>query len=240
MKHITKSECPEGLAKYLAENPDATWEDFKNEDQVSYKNVCDIIKNDQSGICCYCEIDFEISDESPIKDFRVEHLYPKSKTPIPITLENAHLTWSNLLGCCHGGSMNHIDDNRYTAPHLHCDAVKGENIWTEQILNPLKIPQNEKLFTFETNGKIILSDQCPEDLKEIAQGSIDKLNLNEKSYLLKARGKVRDTLKAEFARKVREGGLSEQQALDELKTELALNTYSGMKFYTCKLDFVSY
>lgn len=239
MKHISKSECPEGLAKYLAENPHATWEDFKNEDQVSYKNVCDIIKNDQSGICCYCEIDFEISDESPIKDFRVEHLYPKSKTPIPITLENAHLTWSNLLGCCHGGSMKYIDDNRYTAPYLHCDAVKGENIWTEQILNPLEIPKIAKIFSFKTDGQIIVSDECPTGLKVRAQNSIDKLNLNEASYLRKAREAVRNELGTYFNTLIKDGKTPEE-ALDFLREVLFSDTVVNFKFYSCKLDYVSY
>lgn len=239
MKYIAKSECPEELKIYLTENPDATWEDFKNEDQNGYKVVCSLIKSDQLGICCYCEVDFEISNESHIKDFRVEHFYPKSKTPIPNTNENAHLTWTNLLGACHGGSKNHIDDDRYTNPNLHCDAIKKENIWTDQILNPLNISLDEKIFTFEKDGKIIVSDQCPESIKVLAQQSIDKLNLNEETYLIKARERIRTEIGNQYNYLV-QSGKTKQEALDFLKDALFSQTAVNMKFYTCKLDLVSY
>ena len=103
MKRICKSDAPAELTAYLSKNLTGTWEEFKNEDQIGYKAVYTLIKKDQLGICCYCETDFEISETSSIKDFRVEHFYPKSETYLPNTQENAHLTWSNLFGCCHGG-----------------------------------------------------------------------------------------------------------------------------------------
>ncbi|MFW2080141.1 retron system putative HNH endonuclease [Acinetobacter guillouiae] len=240
MKPILKSNCPIELAAYLEKHQTSTWGNFKNEDQKGYSIVCNTIKCDQLGICCYCETDFEISDSSHIKDFRVEHFYPKSQTPIPHTQENAHLTWQNLLGCCHGGSMNYIDDDRYTSPNLHCDAIKKENDWTHLILNPLDISEDIKIFTFYTDGTMVVSDQCPISLQELAQSSIDKLNLNEKTYLVEARGKIRETLNAEFNRKMKEEGLSIPQALEALKEELFSDTATNMKFYTCKLDYVSY
>lgn len=239
MRHISKSEAPLGLTKYLNENSTAKWENFKNEDQVAYKAVCTLIKEDQLGICCYCETDFEISNTSSIKDFRVEHFYPKSETHLPNTQENAHLTWSNLFGCCHGGSMNHIDDNRYTNPNLHCDAIKGDNDWTNEILNPLRIPADAKIFSFEMDGEIIISDQCPVELKVLAKQSIEKLNLNEKTYLKKAREAVRKEMENQSAILI-QSGKTVEEALDFLKEALFSNTATNMKFYTCKLDYVSY
>lgn len=239
MRHISKSEAPLGLTKYLNENSTAKWENFKNEDQVAYKAVCTLIKEDQLGICCYCETDFEISNTSLIKDFRVEHFYPKSETYLPNTQENAHLTWSNLFGCCHGGSMNHIADNRYTNPNLHCDAIKGDNDWTNEILNPLRIPADAKIFSFEMDGEIIISDQCPVELKVLAKQSIEKLNLNEKTYLKKAREAVRKEMENQSAILI-QSGKTVEEALDFLKEALFSNTATNMKFYTCKLDYVSY
>lgn len=239
MKHILKSECPEGLAKYLKDNPDGTWDNFSDEAREAYKIVQDIIKDDQLGICCYCETDFDISEQSYIKDFRVEHFYPKSKTLIRDTKKNAHLTWSNLLGCCHGGSKNHIDDDRYTSPNLHCDAIKNEHDWTQVILNPLTIAEDARIFTFDKDGSIKVSDQCPDEIKVLAQQSIDKLNLNEETYLLKARGKVRAELVNQYTYLVKDGK-TPQQALDILKQALFSETATNMKFYTCKLDYVSY
>lgn len=240
MRHILKSLCPEGLANYLSENPAATWENFGNEAQEAHDIVQNTIKSDQLGICCYCEIDFHVSDKAYIKDFRVEHFYPKKQTPLP-SGENAHLTWSNLLGCCHGGTQRlYHEDERFTSKkNRHCDADKGEEDWTKIILNPLSIPEEKKIFSFEINGKIIVSSQCPEDFKALAQQSIDKLNLNEKTYLLKARGKMRAEIAMQFD-SLKKSGKTEQEALDFLSEALFADTATNMKFYTCKLDYVYY
>ena len=244
MKHILKSECPEGLFEYLAQNPDATWENFVAVAQEAHAIVQDTIKKDQLGICCYCEIDFDVDETSHMKDFRVEHFYPKSKTLLPNTKENAHLTWSNLLGCCHGGTQRLYfkHDERFikNKRKRHCDADKGEHDWTTTILNPLKIPPDAKIFTFESDGKMIVDKQCPMELKGLAQNSIDKLNLNEETYLKNARKIIRDGIAKQFGEFIQQG-FSEEQALDRLRAihlsdEIAVN----MKFYTLKKDFVSY
>lgn len=239
MKRIFKSDAPAELTAYLSKNLTGTWEEFKNEDQIGYKTVCTLIKKDQLGICCYCETDFNISEMSSIKDFRIEHFYPKSETYLPNTQENAHLTWSNLFGCCHGGSMNYIDDNRYTNPNLHCDAIKADNIWVEEILNPLHIPEDEKIFTFNMDGEILVAEKCPQSLKVLAQQSITKLNLNEESYLMRARKAVREEIATQFDNLIQSGQATED-ALDFLKEALFGEAATNMKFYTCKLDYVSY
>lgn len=243
MKHILKSNCPDGLSEYLLKNPDATWDNFVDEDHKTHTIVQKTIKKDQLDICCYCEIDFNVADKSHIKDFRVEHFYPKSKTLLPDTQGNAHLTWSNLLGCCHGGTkrLYFEDDERFIEDkrNRHCDAVKGELDWTTIILNPLEIPSDAKIFTFESDGKMIVSKQCPMQLKELAQNSIDKLNLNEETYLKRARKAIRDTIK-KYHQELLKQGFSAEEAFDELNKALFAETAVNMKFYTLKKDFVSY
>lgn len=239
MKRIFKSEVPKELTKYLSENSAGTWESFKNEDQIAYQAVCALIKADQLGICCYCETDFEISNTSAIKDFRIEHFYPKSKNHLPDTQENAHLTWSNLFGCCHGGSMNYIDDNRYTNPNLHCDAIKADNVWIKEIFNPLHIPNDEKIFTFNIDGEIGVANECPENLKALAQQTITKLNLNEGKYLKKAREAIRKEIATQLDNLIKSGQAMDE-SLDFLKEALLGETATNMKFYTCKRDYVSY
>lgn len=239
MKYISKSECPEELKTYLAENPDATWDDFGNEAQKAHEIVQNTIKRDQLGICCYCEIDFHVSDEAHIKDFRVEHFYPKKQTPLP-SGENAHLTWSNLLGCCHGGTQrNYTDDERFTSrENRHCDADKGEKDWTNIILNPLNIPEDVKIFTFQSDGKIIVSDHCPDEFKILAQNTIEKLNLNEESYLKRARAVVREALKEKISEFVI-SGLALEEAINTLSQAMFSGTQENLKFYSCKLDLLS-
>ena len=43
MRHISKSLCPEGLAEYLSENPDATWKNFGDEAQEAHEVVQNMV-----------------------------------------------------------------------------------------------------------------------------------------------------------------------------------------------------
>lgn len=238
MKSIAKSECPEGLTNYLKNNDgNGTWENFCDEAQEEHKVVQNVIKNDQFGVCCYCEVDFYVSDTSHLKDFRVEHFYPKSKKRLPATNENAHLTWSNLLGACHGGTQHfYIEDERFKSKkNRHCDAVKGDKDWHQKILNPLYIPVNLKIFTFDIDGKMKVDKNCPPKLVQLAQNSIDMLNLNEKTYLINARKVIREKVHEHF-KLLLDSGYTQEKALEELMEIYLSNSASNMKFYSCKLD----
>lgn len=231
MRHITKSACPIELQTYLQNNPDATWTQFKRDS--AHKVVQQTIINDQEGICCYCEVDFlDPPDIHHLPDFRVEHFFPKEENKLP-NGENAHLTWSNLLGACHGGSQKAFNKTkRYTSPDLHCDAIKGNNIWTEIILNPLNIPPDIEIFAFKSkDGEMIVSKKCPPELAQLADNSIRLLNLNQETYLKDARQEIIEVLEQQI---IEESATKTFEEAMEYLRQAHLYAANKKKFFTCK------
>ncbi|MBP6437338.1 MAG: TIGR02646 family protein [Paludibacteraceae bacterium] len=231
MRHITKSACPIELQTYLQENPDATWEQFKREH--ASKIVKETIINDQEGICCYCEVDFlDPPDIHHMPDFRVEHFFPKERNKL-LNGENAHLTWSNLLGACHGGSQKAFNKTkRYTSPDLHCDAIKGKEEWTTTILNPLNIPAGIEIFSFKsTDGEMMVSKNCPPELAQLAGNSIQLLNLNQETYLKDARRVIIEVLEQQI---VEESETKTFEEAIEYLRQVHLYAAEKKNFFTCK------
>ncbi|WP_143330426.1 retron system putative HNH endonuclease [Chromobacterium haemolyticum] len=123
MKKISKSDCPESLNFYLESNPDEKWETFKDEEREGFKDVQKTIRNDQGGICAYCENKMEIFHGKGKDDFRIEHFHPKKRPPLPPP--NWGLDWNNLLGVCTGGSERYVGNTSlFTAPDFSCDVPK--------------------------------------------------------------------------------------------------------------------
>lgn len=144
MKKVLKSAEPELLAAYRLDNPTNNWEQYKGS-AVRKRVVFDRLKNDQSGLCAYCEIKLLPSTVAGEADFRVEHFHPKSDNA---TSHNWHLDWQNLLGCCHGGSQKNVVDGmqRFTKGDYTCDIPKGSKHLASVILNPLHLPAFPALF----------------------------------------------------------------------------------------------
>lgn len=184
MKKINKNNIiPLELEEYFSSNPKKIWERFKDECQTGYQKVLKEIKDNQGGVCCYCELTFH--DEKGIRDdFRVEHFHPKSDDSDSNI--NWNLIWTNLLGCCTGGSEKYIlEGTRFISKqkHRHSDILKGKENWDDEILNPLEIPAFPPLFKVDSNGKMeVLEENCISVGIDIlkAQNCLDekKLNLN--------------------------------------------------------------
>jgi len=190
MKKVNKNEIvPTELEKYFEDNPTATWEKFKNECQTGYKGVLQEIKNNQGGVCCYCEITF-YDDKGIRDDFRVEHFHPKSDTS---NNKNWNLIWTNLLGCCHGGSDKSVLGAKRFIPnkkHRHSDVLKGEKPWDDEILNPLfEIPAFPPIFSVSLkDGEMsVLEKNCDDAGVNItkAKNCLDAKKLNLNSPVLK-------------------------------------------------------
>jgi len=238
MKKVKKNNrVPLELEKYFELNPNKIWENFKNECQTGYKEVLREIKQNQGGICCYCELTFY--DEKGIRDdFRVEHFHPKSDNSNSEI--NWNLIWTNLLGCCNGGSEEYIlGGTRFISnkKHRHSDILKAEKNWDDEILNPLDIPAFPPLFKVDSKGSMeVLEENCKSASVDIvkAQNCLDEEKLNLNSPILKDwRESVIMNLQDEIEKKLEEIGDYEEAMLDTLATYLSKDSNNNFHpFFT--------
>lgn len=188
MKSIRKSPAPPELAEYVAEYPQASWETLSDEYRSLKELIGRRLRSDQGGLCCYCEIDLVVpANRVGLPDFRVEHFHPKSDRSD--ATRNWALEWSNLLGCCHGGSARDVAEaeQRFAkdvARDSSCDVPKGEHNWDDSILNPLDLPPTPALFdVHRTTGELSVHQPNCERAgidPEKAQEALVKLNLNSR------------------------------------------------------------
>lgn len=191
MKKVNKFDIPQKLEIYFTNNPTKTWLDFKKS-KNRYEDIIDKLKKEQGGVCCYCENNFH-QELTIIGDFRVEHFHPKSDTSNPT--KNWNLIWSNLLGCCTGGNQNIENPDflkeRYILNHedRHCDVLKDNNNWDDEILNPLsEIPAFPPIFKVSSIGEMsVLEENCNNANVDIrkAKNCLDEKKLNLNSPILK-------------------------------------------------------
>lgn len=199
MKRVLKGDEPASLRAYRQAQPQASWDELKNDAQhggkQAYTDVRDQTHTDSKGLCAYCEID--IQDNDPLKS-RIEHFHPKSDKSTAI---NWALAWGNMFAVCAGGSYRHG-----AAPHtmepltenLSCDAHKDrliqQKILAEAcegwILNPLQLQAWHSLFEInKLTGELRASDaNCAAaapwpniqhaDTKALVEHTIVSLNLN--------------------------------------------------------------
>ena len=143
MKHVRKSHPePEPLGEYRARFARAPkppgWKDF-TKDPRRREPVKARLRDDQRGLCAYCENRLTPEDES------VEHFIPRSIAP------ESELEWTNLLLCCGGGATRQTDvstgeDSPFDAASRTCGHAKGAALGP--ILNPLELPVFPCLFRF--------------------------------------------------------------------------------------------
>lgn len=222
MKKILKGDEPDLLARYKHNNPNNTWDQFRNSN--ARKNAVKFdVRNHQGGLCAYCEIDLKLTEPANIErdDFRIEHFHPKNPEIDNTTDHNWHLDWNNLIGCCHGGSERNVTDaaNRFTSPESSCDVPKGNNNWDDEILNPLYLPAFPALFSFgRSDGSIYVNAiNCQtanmDSIK--AQQSINLLRLDS-GRLNRFRKKVLDNVNVQLRNRVADG-----MSLEDARAELA-------------------
>lgn len=207
MKAVKKSvPGPTLLASYVAANPGNTWKQFR--DSGAYGQTKAQLHNDQRGLCAYCEINLILNPGNAIADdFRVDHFHPKSPHAPP---PNWALNWTNLLGCCHGGSSKKVSEpSRYDSADPSCDVPKENFNWVGVILDPQQIPPLEMLFSFKSNGAdageiSVDTARCPPQLQQQAAESIDKLKLNATRLKLARKASI-EKMNAELAQLLAEG-----------------------------------
>lgn len=180
---------PNLLTEFAQTNPNATWDDFRNNARQSYDELKQKILSEQGGLCAYCE---KKLPNDRLKQ-RIEHFHNKSDRG---NSHNWALDWKNVLLVCLGGSTKE-DKDKYKPEHLSCDAHKEQikelpNACEGWYLNPYQIRTIARLFDFEkATGKLIINcDACQElandnlpnyygsDWCLLAEETIRILNLN--------------------------------------------------------------
>ena len=155
MKRVRKSQAePQELADYRARFANAPrppgWNEFKR-DPKRREPVKARLRDDQRGLCAYCENRLVPEDES------VEHFVPKCSD------RTRELDWFNLLLCCAGGERRLPEDipdagTRHdpNSPKT-CGHAKLAN--PLPLLNPLEIPAFPRLFRFNSETGAIQPDE---------------------------------------------------------------------------------
>lgn len=182
---------PNSLTDFELQNPNATWEDFRNQARQSYDNLKQQMLAEQGGLCAYCEKKISHLDTS---QQRIEHFHNKSDIS---TAHNWALDWNNVLLVCIGGA-NPEDKENYAPDHLSCDShkeqvkqVKGlPDACEGWFINPTQIQTIARLFDFDkATGKLLvncvacqqlvgLPNQYGADWCMLAEKTIEILNLN--------------------------------------------------------------
>jgi uncharacterized protein (TIGR02646 family) len=195
LKKINKSLPPNALTIYESQNSTNNWDnDFRNHNSgQDYKAIKQLLLQDQSGLCGYCEKKVSILQENKQ---RVEHFHSKSDVTNPI--KNWALDWQNVFVVCLGGSGIDTDKSKHPLPfNLSCDSYKDHLIQKNKlpvanegyVIDPLKVTANPCLFYFDksTGALSANKDAClhfnyPQNkypnTEALVEKTIEILNLN--------------------------------------------------------------
>ncbi len=252
MKRVLKGDEPATLRAYRQAQPQASWDELKDDAQhggkQAYRDIRNQTHTDSKGLCAYCEID--IQDNDPLKS-QIEHFHPKSDKS---TAFNWALAWGNMFAVCKGGANKHG-----AAPHtmepltenLSCDAHKNrliqQKILVEAceglILNPLQLQAWHGLFEInKLTGELRASDaNCAAaapwpnnqhaDAKALVEYTIVSLNLNC-SRLCQARLAVVHDVERN-KKKQRLAGCTPQQGLAKLAVRYLNKPWPGFFTTVC-------
>lgn len=156
MKYVRKSAIePPALTtykeKFAGQSTQLKWDKFKK-NSVRRDAVRDQLRDDQRGLCAYCENTVFAQDES------VEHLVPRSAGL-------AHeLDWNNLVLCCLGGERPISEDVPDAAVRYDTDGSRSCGHAKKRhpcpVVNPRSLPVSPRLFRFSSEDGRILCDEA--------------------------------------------------------------------------------
>lgn len=224
MKRIRKRKTPpKALSDYIADNPESsdahTWDAFRNNCPSGLKAIQQALYEDQGGLCAYCELEL-----IPKFDFRVSHFHPK-RAKGEEGSRAWELRWDNMHGVCNGGEVfYYLKPERYVKDQVdedkHCDTVIGNVVLDDEILNPLSLPANLRLFQYRevplTAGKLGLEIEADQvncsvakylgepGCTERAQRTISLLHLNS-SNLKSMREALYEEIKTRIDKYISDG-----------------------------------
>ncbi len=225
MKKIFKGTEPSLLSTYRSTYPNNKWVQFRNNNKRRIQTQVQL-KNDQNGICAYCEIDLREKDATGESDFRVEHFHPKDDSS---TSHNWNLDWNNLLGCCHGGSQRNVTDAiiRFSSHDNSCDIPKKNKNLDGVILNPLQLPAFPALFSCNRSSGLLIVNvaNCQQAgvAETKAQQTICELKLDA-PRLNRFRATVLNALYSQLQLKLSTGSTLEQACSQLAQAHLCKNS----------------
>lgn len=154
------------------------------------------IKEEQHGLCAYCMCSLK-------DNFLLEHWAPLSK------YKSEGLSYSNLMGCCHGGT--NVQHDKRKKAGICCDATKGDK---EMTFSPLKLEHIQQI-TYTREGYLLVPNN-PIFMEEInhilcLNGKVDKNGVfvsDTYTQLVLCRRSIYNTCKKEFQTLAKKGKLS--------------------------------
>lgn len=158
MKYIKKIKHTDPIIKQFQQNK-GIWDNVRNHLKNSVK---DILKEEQSNLCAYCED--ELPDNVNIDGIsfsHIEHIYPRS------IYQEKMFKYNNIVMSC---GLERIDGTKVD----HCGKHKSNYDPASGFISPLD-PHCARNFTYSLTGEI---GSDPSNWK--ARATIDTLNLNDK------------------------------------------------------------
>ena len=205
---------PSGLRQYRSETSEEeqNWDEFRShEGGRSYRELAEVLEEQQRGLCSYCEIDIQVTDR------QIEHVVPQSDPTMGATKA---LGYKNLIACCKGGTRWPGDADRRLDPVRHnqsCGQAKG-GVVDVKFLDPRQMPAFPSVMRVLYGGKIKPElSACRQAGIPIAhvQRTIDLLGLNAER-LQRARDKRWLALNDNWAEDAADANLMRAAASAEL------------------------
>ena len=169
MKYIKKTKSSDPIIQQFQQHA-GVWDNLKNHLKNSVK---DILKEEQSYLCAYCEDELpEGENKNGMSLSHIEHIYPRS------TYQDKAYHYNNIVMSCGG---DRIDGTKID----HCGKHKKNYDPAHGFISPLD-PHCAKNFSYSLTGEI-KSDPSNRN----AWVTINKLNLNDK----KLRDKRKEVIK---------------------------------------------
>lgn len=155
----------------IPENPSVAWKRFTKR-SASRNQLRTALHTRQQGLCAYCEITLEDTDNQNIGS-HVDHILPKEKHP-DLTFE-----YNNLVLSCFATGGELKTDEKDTAP-VSCGhaQLKRTNNFDESLFIKPTDTDCEHFFSFELDGEVIADPKLNSSDTDKAKHTLEVLNLN--------------------------------------------------------------
>ena len=177
MRFIDKTNRLLDWDDYIAQSKPTKWENTSDKKRLQLHKHLHLLQN---GLCIYCEQKIKSvqrDTKNAIQPSHLDHVLPKSD----VLFAALFLEQDNLAMSCMGFREGKYElDNTGRVKRVKgmmydfCGHPKDNKMDINLFINPLKVLETQKYFTYDINGKILPSNKN----REKAKYTIDLLNLN--------------------------------------------------------------